>query len=250
MTETEIKPDTKRVWRQAAVITNGKNIPVGNATFLTANGDGYTITVNGKVYQKGTVRNDLSQTPPQSDVFVSEGPQAGETVRQIFKVEGDVLVACSGGPGGARPTDFTSRPGSGQTLSVWLQVDNAAVQPPFWKTWPFWLIILLVSNPFKELNALHKDLDPVLGYGGTLVAGGALMTAIITAIAALAKLGWRMGLTIGVGMSTALITFQELNDTLRSALGSLGAITVSASTAFVAGLLASALVARLLKTNA
>jgi len=98
---------------------DGKEIPVGPATLLVATQDGYTVTVDGKPYQKGTTKADRTKSPVQSDVTVTEGELAGKTLRQISKIDGDVLIACIGAE---RPTEFKSKPGSGHTLSVWIRV--------------------------------------------------------------------------------------------------------------------------------
>ena len=168
-----VEYESRGVWRQVAVVANGKNLPVGRATFLTVTPEGYTVTVHGKVYQKGTAKTNNEQTPRQSDVMVSEGPHAGETLRQIFKVDGDVLIACISEPGMARPTGFTSQPGSGQTLSIWLRADEAeAAASARWMNWRFWLNIALSASligiylPWAG-NELHKNIDPSLGYRGT-----------------------------------------------------------------------------------
>src|SRR6185312_14794934 len=133
-------------WRQVAVVIDGKNVPVGPNTLLTVDDSGYMVTVNvpfrTRVYQKGTAKSDHDRSPPQSDVTVTEGPQAGETFRQIFKSEGDVLVACSAPPGAARPTEFTSRPGSGHTLSVWIRTAQDPPSGPL--TGRTWLIIAVL----------------------------------------------------------------------------------------------------------
>lgn len=109
-------------WRQVAVVVDGVDIQAGRATFLFVNEEAYTVTVNGKTYQTGTSTLVDDSGPCQSDVTVTEGPDAGSTILQIFQVDGDVLYACAARAGEARPTEFTSEPGRGHTLSVWIRV--------------------------------------------------------------------------------------------------------------------------------
>src|SRR5579884_4150269 len=109
------------IWRQVAVVVDGRNVPAGPDTLLTVGADGYTVTVNGRVFQRGTSRADPGPQPRHSDVTVTEGPHAGQTFAQIVAVEGDVLITCAAEPGSPRPTAFTSTAGSGHTLSVWLR---------------------------------------------------------------------------------------------------------------------------------
>jgi uncharacterized protein (TIGR03067 family) len=118
-------PDVRaplETWRLVAVVADGTDVEVGRATLMTVTPEGYAVTVDGKPYQKGTVKVDSAKAPLQSDIRVAEGADAGKTLRQISKVEGDVLIACIARPGAARHTEFTSKPGSGHTLSVWIRV--------------------------------------------------------------------------------------------------------------------------------
>src|SRR5579871_5818934 len=136
---------TTGTWRQVAVVMDGKDIPVGRATLLTVANGSYTVTVNGKVYQKGTTKVDYNTSPRQSDATVEQGPGAGTTLRQIARIEGDVLIACAGRPDGDRPTSFASPPGSGHTLSVWLRVKDAEIPrflPPT-ASWQLWLFLFV-----------------------------------------------------------------------------------------------------------
>ncbi|MBW3543472.1 MAG: hypothetical protein KY476_24740, partial [Planctomycetes bacterium] len=114
--------DVNGTWRQLAVVVDGKEVPVGPQTLLIVTDDGYTVTVRGKPYQKGTARLIGDEIPRKSVVVVTEGANAGANIPQISTVQGDVLIACQAAPGEERPTSFTSKPGSGHTLSVWLRV--------------------------------------------------------------------------------------------------------------------------------
>ena len=105
-------------WRMVAVIVDGKDVPTGSSTINTVSEGGWTVTVDGKLYSKGTSKRD-PQFPDHSDVIHAEGALAGITMKQIAKIEGDVMIACAGEK---RPTEFKSKPGSGHTLSVWIRV--------------------------------------------------------------------------------------------------------------------------------
>lgn len=105
-------------WRMVAVIVDGKDLPTGSSTINAVSEGGWTVTVDGKLYSKGTSKRD-PQFPDHSDVIHAEGALAGTTLKQITKIEGDVMIACVGEK---RPTEFKSKPGSGHTLSVWIRV--------------------------------------------------------------------------------------------------------------------------------
>jgi uncharacterized protein (TIGR03067 family) len=247
---SSVEAETQGTWRQVAVVMDGKDIPVGRATLLIVADGNFTVTVNGKVYQKGTTKVDLSTSPRQSEAIIAQGPGAGKTLRQIGKVEGDVLIACAGPPDGERPTSFASPPGSGQTLSVWLRVKEADVprfMPPT-SNWQFWLFLFVAIGLLPGGEASRSLVqEPTLDYWGGVVLGGFFGAGILMGLCLLLKWGWRAGLTLGVSMSLALNTFEELKKAITPALGSFGALVVAASTAFVVVLIVGTLLARLLK---
>jgi len=105
-------------WRMVAVIVDGKDLPPGSSTQNIVTEDGWTVTMNGDFYSKGTSKHD-PQFPNHSDVKYVEGALAGTTLKQISKIEGDVMIACAGEK---RPTEFTSKAGTAHTLSVWIRV--------------------------------------------------------------------------------------------------------------------------------
>jgi uncharacterized protein (TIGR03067 family) len=105
-------------WRMVAVILDGKDVPTGSSTINTVTEDAWSVTIDGKLYSKGTSKRD-PEFPNHSDVIYAEGASAGTTLKQIAKIEGDVMIACAGK---TRPTEFKSKAGSGHTLSVWIRV--------------------------------------------------------------------------------------------------------------------------------
>jgi uncharacterized protein (TIGR03067 family) len=105
-------------WRMVAVIVDGKDTPTGSATINTVTENGWIVTVDGKLYSKGTSKR-YPDNPNQTDVIYAEGVLAGTTLKQIAKIEGDVMIACAGE---TRPTEFKSKVASGHTLSVWIRV--------------------------------------------------------------------------------------------------------------------------------
>jgi uncharacterized protein (TIGR03067 family) len=106
-------------WRQVAVVIDGKDIPVVTTNLAIITDEGYSITLNGQPYRKGTSKADRTKNPVESDVTITEGDSVGVTLRQISKIEGNVMLQCIGAE---RPKEFKSVPGSGHTLIVWIRV--------------------------------------------------------------------------------------------------------------------------------
>ena len=58
---SSVGQEARSVWRQVAVVIDGKDIPVGRATLLTVTPDGYEVTVNGRIAMPPTDANGYTQ---------------------------------------------------------------------------------------------------------------------------------------------------------------------------------------------
>ena len=110
---------SRTTWRLVSQVIDGKNQPVDGPTVVTSMGNDFSVTHDGVEVMKGTARVVLDGMPMQQDIELDRGPNAGRTIRQIVKIEGDMMIVCDGPPDGERPTEFTSELGSGRTLGVW-----------------------------------------------------------------------------------------------------------------------------------
>lgn len=241
------KTASQGTWRQVAAIVDGKDVPIRWTTLLNVNSWGYTITVNGRVYQKGTSQTDHEKSPHETDVSVTEGTLAGKTLLQIFKVEGDVLIACIAAPGAPRPAQFASDPGSGQTLSVWLRAKEEASAPATPVTMNLVLTIAACILGAIAVGATQNTLRQDVGYWPGVLAGFLSGALALMSVALILRWGFQAGITFGVSLSIAFNTFEELRKTLEPTLGAFGALVVSASTAFVAGFITGGILTWLLK---
>lgn len=226
------EPPSAGTWRQVAVVIDGKDIPAGRGTLLTVTPAGYTITVNGRLYQSGTSKVDSSASPLRSDATATAGTNAGVTVEQIFKIEGDVMVVCGAMPGAARPTAFTSAPGSGHVLSVWLRVPAraaASITPA-----AFWVIVaasaFVGGTPGAAVEkALAGDagiwpalLARVLVSGLTAGAAGFVIARLWTADPAARRLLASSALLFGAVLPATLGVYENLRKLLEPEHGWLG----------------------------
>ncbi len=82
-------------------------------------GDETTVTVGSQLIMKAKFTIDPSQKPKTIDYQMIDGPTKGKKQLGIYEVTGDTAKFCFGSPGAERPTDFTSKPGDGRTVSEW-----------------------------------------------------------------------------------------------------------------------------------
>jgi uncharacterized protein (TIGR03067 family) len=77
------------------------------------------ITMGGQIYFKAKFSIDPTKMPKAIDYVMTEGPTKGKTHLGIYEMEGDTVKFCFAAPGRVRPTEFTAKEGTQNTLSVW-----------------------------------------------------------------------------------------------------------------------------------
>jgi uncharacterized protein (TIGR03067 family) len=108
-------------WSMVSGEANGQSLPedaVKGGKRVAKDGE-TTITLGGKVYLKAKFTIDPTKKPKAIDYTMTEGPTKGKTHLGIYELEGDTVKFCFAAPGKDRPTEFTAKEGSDQTLSVW-----------------------------------------------------------------------------------------------------------------------------------
>jgi uncharacterized protein (TIGR03067 family) len=78
-----------------------------------------TVTIGDKLFMKAKYTIDPSKKPKWINYELLEGPNKGKTQLGIYETDADQVKFCFSAPGADRPTDFTTKPGSGRTLSTW-----------------------------------------------------------------------------------------------------------------------------------
>jgi uncharacterized protein (TIGR03067 family) len=78
-----------------------------------------TVTIGGQLFMKAKFTVDPAKKPKAIDYTMTGGPTEGKTQLGIYELDGDTVKFCFSAPGKDRPTDFTTKEGSGRTLSVW-----------------------------------------------------------------------------------------------------------------------------------
>jgi uncharacterized protein (TIGR03067 family) len=69
--------------------------------------------------EDGTIKIDPSKKPKEMDATTGSGPDKGKIWQGIYKLRGDTYKVCFAPPGKDRPTEFSSKAGSGHLLQVW-----------------------------------------------------------------------------------------------------------------------------------
>jgi uncharacterized protein (TIGR03067 family) len=84
-----------------------------------AKDDKTTVTVGGQLFLEARFTVDPAKKPKAIDYTMTGGFTKGKQQLGIYELDGDQVKFCFASPGKDRPTDFTAKPGSGRTLSVW-----------------------------------------------------------------------------------------------------------------------------------
>jgi uncharacterized protein (TIGR03067 family) len=85
---------------------------------LTIVGDKYSVKL-GEDTIIGIQKLDPTQKPKAIDAMDTDGPNKGKTALGIYKLEKGEFTVCLAPPGMDRPTEFTTKSGTGELLHVW-----------------------------------------------------------------------------------------------------------------------------------
>jgi uncharacterized protein (TIGR03067 family) len=106
-------------WTFVSLEVAGKKMPVEvlKDHALVLKGDHFEMNSPEGV-AKGTFTFNLQTKPKQLDVTFTNGPQKGQNIKAIYKLEGDTYTVCLDMVGKERPAEFASKPGTGLVLEV------------------------------------------------------------------------------------------------------------------------------------
>jgi uncharacterized protein (TIGR03067 family) len=118
-------------WSMVSGSADGQPMPAQMVKQMkrVCKGDEATTTMAGQLYIKAKITLDPSKKPKTIDYQMTGGFTTGKKQLGIYEVEGDSFKSCFGKPGAERPTDFTSKPGDGRTLSAWKREQPATPAP-------------------------------------------------------------------------------------------------------------------------
>ena len=80
--------------------------------------------MDNRVYNDATFKVDPSKNPKTIDMTDRRGKDKGKKQRGIYEISGNTLKIChtEPAPGRERPTEFSAKEGSGQTLEVYKRI--------------------------------------------------------------------------------------------------------------------------------
>jgi uncharacterized protein (TIGR03067 family) len=119
-----IKEDRKKyegTWQVVSLEVDGKKTAEEDAKKITVvnERDGkWAIEVEGKVVARGTSEIDPTKKPKTVDLTVTEGDNKGQTALGIYEFKDDTRKVCLAPAGKERPTEFSSKAGSGHILAL------------------------------------------------------------------------------------------------------------------------------------
>ncbi len=115
----------KGTWLTASLVNNGKTLvddktppKEGPITKLAYDGDKWIVKVGDKTVASGIFKIDAKKSPKEIDVMDASGMKNDKTQLGIYELDGDTYKYCLAPAGKPRPTEFTSKEGSGHSLGV------------------------------------------------------------------------------------------------------------------------------------
>ena len=115
-------------WSMVSGSADGQEMPEDMAKQMkrVCKGDETTTTMGGQVFLRAKITLDPSKKPKAIDYDMVEGATKGKKQLGIYEIDGDTFKSCFAKPGEERPTDFSTKPGDGRTLSIWKRAKPAA----------------------------------------------------------------------------------------------------------------------------
>ena len=110
-------------WKAVSRETDGKKVPdsILKEVVITRDESGKTVIRRGDtVVLESTIKKlDTSKKPKTIDTLHTVGELKGKTVQGIYEIDGDMLRVCMAPPGRERPSEFSAKAGSGNSLVVY-----------------------------------------------------------------------------------------------------------------------------------
>lgn len=107
-------------WTLVAFERDGKETKLQGDTRAINTGNAFVVKRGDQVVAAGTMTLDPTTNPKASETTYTDGPDKGKAFKGIYRIDGDTTTFCrAGAPADDRPTEFKSKPGSGQFVAVY-----------------------------------------------------------------------------------------------------------------------------------
>ncbi len=108
-------------WQLTSVERDGKKTPQEEAKKikLTIQGNKFILRKDAEIISEGTMTLDPTKKPKELEETITTAPNKGKIYLAIYEIDEEHHKICFGAVGKARPTAFSSMPGSGQLFQVW-----------------------------------------------------------------------------------------------------------------------------------
>ncbi len=108
-------------WSLVAMETEGDAVGADEFKGWHVVYDGDTVTLHSdtEVRRHGIITLDPTRKPKAINTWDQDGPYDDRTVPGIYELKGDSLKLCFARPGDERPTEFTTKKGTGFLLAVY-----------------------------------------------------------------------------------------------------------------------------------
>lgn len=117
-------------WERVAMELQGKPAPneLIDGWKSTYEGDRLTLSNKEGIYRHCIVTLDPARMPKAVNTWDTEGPAADQTLSGIYELSGDRLKLCFALPGKPRPTEFTTKSGTGSFYFEYKRVESKPLQ--------------------------------------------------------------------------------------------------------------------------
>ena len=112
-------------WLTVSLVNDGKTLvdektqpKEGAAAKFVYEGNSWMVKVGNKTVATGTFKIDAAKSPKEIDILDESGVKNEKTKLGIYEIDGDTYKFCLAPVGKPRPTEFTSKEGSGHSLGV------------------------------------------------------------------------------------------------------------------------------------
>jgi uncharacterized protein (TIGR03067 family) len=102
-------------WERVVMEFEGNEAPAEELKGWIANyeEDQLTLKLDNNMYRRGIVTLEPTRKPKAMNTWDQDGPFADQTVPGIYELDGDTTKVCFAEPGEKRPTEFTTKRGTG-----------------------------------------------------------------------------------------------------------------------------------------